>query len=476
VTLLDGVGTFEATANSSGYYVFKLNIDQYQLFSEDIWVGETMQPLVEEALEIQDIKVANITAHSATVSFITNRDAETKLEYGKTLDYKQDAMSEGYHTVHSFRLEGLTANTDYYFRITAEDHSGNLAVSTDQTFLTMMETLFLSELPITAVPPKWYEHLIMTVVAEYVVPVASFVVLLLQFLNLLAKLGGLPNIISRARMLFGAVFDEKRKKRGWGIVYDMYKKLPIPFAIVRIYDVTTRGLVEETVTDLDGRYRFLVREGVYTLGVSHPDYVFPKAEGTFAKSRQLIGKYLGGEVKVQDGLTIGYDVPMISNARAMHGARYYNTKESFKLVMDKLGRWVNFVGGILLILSIVISPAAINYVLFGVNVFVIAIVLAIRSAQPKSWGKVYDNQTLAHVQGVFVRLFDANENKLINTQISNADGRYGFLVDEGNYLLTAAIAGYEMENVRGKTIVSKAQGKAIKLAFKEGGVINQDLP
>ncbi|MBI4262473.1 carboxypeptidase regulatory-like domain-containing protein, partial [Candidatus Uhrbacteria bacterium] len=54
----------------------------------------------------------------------------------------------------------------------------------------------------------------------------------------------------------------------------------------------------------------------------------------------------------------------------------------------------------------------------------------------KPWGVVYDAITKEPIALAIVRIFNA-ERKLVETQVTNADGRFGFLVPEGTYTIEA---------------------------------------
>ena len=85
---------------------------------------------------------------------------------------------------------------------------------------------------------------------------------------------------------------------------------------------------------------------------------------------------------------------------------------------------------------------------------------------PKSWGIVYDEKSKTPLRFVIARIFEAQYNKLLATQITDLNGRYSFLVGKNIYYLTFEKAGY-----------AKAQTPTIDLRKKEKGeVIALDIP
>ncbi len=60
----------------------------------------------------------------------------------------------------------------------------------------------------------------------------------------------------------------------------------------------------------------------------------------------------------------------------------------------------------------------------------------------KPWGVVFDSSTGRPIKGVMVRIFAKEFNKLKETQITDDQGRFGFLVDIGEYYVTVSRPGY----------------------------------
>lgn len=73
---------------------------------------------------------------SATITWSTNEDATSSVDYGATTSYGNNAASAALSQAHSVELTGLTPNTTYHFRVTSEDAAHNSAGSSDLTFAT----------------------------------------------------------------------------------------------------------------------------------------------------------------------------------------------------------------------------------------------------------------------------------------------------------------------------------------------------
>ncbi len=73
---------------------------------------------------------------SATITWMTNENATSLVQYGKTTSYGSWSNSSLLTLSHTRMLGGLTENTIYHYRVLSADAVGNLATSTDHTFTT----------------------------------------------------------------------------------------------------------------------------------------------------------------------------------------------------------------------------------------------------------------------------------------------------------------------------------------------------
>lgn len=86
---------------------------------------------------ISDISVAALTASSAQLTWLTDKESDSQVEYGTTSGY--GAMSPADTetvTSHRVSLDGLSGGTSYHYRVRSKDKEGNLAFSENLTFVT----------------------------------------------------------------------------------------------------------------------------------------------------------------------------------------------------------------------------------------------------------------------------------------------------------------------------------------------------
>lgn len=96
-----------------------------------IAAGDTTAPV------ISGVAGSNITVSSATITWATNENSDSQVEYGTTTGYgTSSALNSTLTTSHSQGLAGLTSSTLYHYRVKSRDAAGNLATSNDFTFTT----------------------------------------------------------------------------------------------------------------------------------------------------------------------------------------------------------------------------------------------------------------------------------------------------------------------------------------------------
>lgn len=87
---------------------------------------------------ISNLQVSGITATGATITWSTDENSSTGIEYGLTSSYGGTNSGTGGTTSHSITLSGLTSGSTYHYRVTSVDSATNSAISVDQTFDTVV--------------------------------------------------------------------------------------------------------------------------------------------------------------------------------------------------------------------------------------------------------------------------------------------------------------------------------------------------
>jgi RHS repeat-associated protein len=87
---------------------------------------------------ISNVAAGSITTTSATITWTTNENSDSQVEYGPTTAYgKSTTLNPARVTAHSQGLSGLTPGTLYHYQVKSKDAAGNLATSADFSFTTL---------------------------------------------------------------------------------------------------------------------------------------------------------------------------------------------------------------------------------------------------------------------------------------------------------------------------------------------------
>lgn len=159
--VLAGNGTLVSTTSSSGVYSHQVHLSglsvsstyYYKVQSTDANANLTVADnngsyysfLTTRDVTppvISSISVPVITKTSAVIVWSTDKRATSQVEYGTTASTTSGTyttttdLNSTLTPTHVITIEGLTANTPYYFRVKSNDAAGNSATSNEQTFTT----------------------------------------------------------------------------------------------------------------------------------------------------------------------------------------------------------------------------------------------------------------------------------------------------------------------------------------------------
>lgn len=276
----------------------------------------------------------------------------------------------------------------------------------------------------------------------------------LSLFNLLAYL---QYLFTQPLLLFG-----RRTKRKWGSVFNALTKQPVDLAIVRLVHFETRLVMQTKVTDKQGRYVFVVKKGNYLIEVVKPGYTFPTTYlANHTEDVEFADLYHGGKLEVAVGEVLAANIPLDPVVREETPQRVLLRK-----ITGKLRHAVAFSGILMGMVILVVTPTATSALLLlaQIGVYLLFRRLAL-PGKAKSWGLTFDAKTRKPLGGVVVRIFDKKFNKLLETQITDQNGKYGFFVRRNVYYVVAEKPGY-----------AKYTSPDIDLSGKEEAIIDQNLP
>lgn len=264
--------------------------------------------------------------------------------------------------------------------------------------------------------------------------------------------------------LFGA------KKLPWGKVFNSLTKRPIDLSLVRLYDARSRILAGTAVTDRLGRFKFLPKPGLYTVRAHKDKHTFPSSLLAAAPAYEKKNLYFGDHFIINvDNQTFNKDIPLdppeIPHERSI----------LLKLRLKQVAHSVFAFAGITISLAnmiILFTPLTVAFFALHVVLLVVFWRLAL-PAKPKSWGRVYDEASKKPIRGAVVRIYDQKFGRLLDTAITDRNGRYGFLVGASTYYLTAEAPSYRFP---GSIRALHTDYTGGSLTIEENKAVNIDIP
>ena len=84
-----------------------------------------------EAPQIENVEVIEVSENSVTITWETDEDADSLVNYGLQPDYGIVRIPVADRTFHSITLDNLESGRVYYFRVVSADENGNQGISAD---------------------------------------------------------------------------------------------------------------------------------------------------------------------------------------------------------------------------------------------------------------------------------------------------------------------------------------------------------
>jgi len=237
------------------------------------------------------------------------------------------------------------------------------------------------------------------------------------------------------------LFLTRRKRQGWGTVYQAGTKVPIDLATVRLVQAGSNRPIATKVTDKDGRFAFTPPAGTYRLEVLKPGFAFPSAslasindDGTYTDI------YHGNLIQVTEGgKTLTVNVPMDPSLEPDAEIRTLLSVRNKKAIRKAVAIAGPFLG----MIALVVSPSLPMLALFLVQLFLYQLFKRLAEPEaPRSQGTVYDIDDRKPVAKAVVRILSLPYHKVLESKLTDSEGRYSFHVGPGMYYLIALKPGY----------------------------------
>jgi hypothetical protein len=240
-------------------------------------------------------------------------------------------------------------------------------------------------------------------------------------------------------LLLGAI-GLKKKSRQWGTVYDSITKRPLDPVYVSLINSETGKEVTGSITDIDGRYGFLVLPGKYRLEAKKTNYIQP--------SKKMAGKsfdevyndlYFGEDILVtEEGQIITKNIPM--DSLSFDWNEFAKTKMNVNkfirqrdITWAKISSVIFFIGAIVAFIALIAAPEPYNYIIAGIYIF--AYILNYSVFKTKKAGTLTERLTKAPLSFAIVSIFREGETVPLTKKIADKFGAYYVLLTNGKYYI-----------------------------------------
>ncbi|MDA8596729.1 hypothetical protein N9L26_00125 [Candidatus Pacebacteria bacterium] len=225
----------------------------------------------------------------------------------------------------------------------------------------------------------------------------------------------------------------RKRRRPWGTVYDVKTKAPVDPAYVELFS-ESGAHVADAITDLDGRYGFVVEDGTYYMKVDKTNYTFPVSRLGARETDVIYSNIYYGDTFTSDG-SVAFDIPMeplkfdwnqYEKLRTKQ-TRFFHQLDPFIVRFLDLLSWV---GLGFIIWQFITIPNLLN--LIWLVVFAVSFVSRFFVGKPILYGVLKKNGYL--LPNAIIKVYSGEH--VIAKKIADESGRYAVIIPPGSYRMT----------------------------------------
>ncbi len=263
------------------------------------------------------------------------------------------------------------------------------------------------------------------------------------FAALFSSIGSIADIglnLLRLWSLFLYGVGLKKRNRPWGVVYDSVTKQPLDPVYVVLLDLKGEEIAT-SITDMDGRYGFLVEPGVYKIKVNKNNYTFPSEKLMGHTSDELYSDIYWGdyfEIKNQ-GEVIAKNIPMDpigfnwnEFAKKEQGKmKYYHARD---VVISRLSDIFSIVGFFTSFVILLVLPKPYNVIVFCL--YIVLFTLRRTKLLRNKKGNVLNDKTGIPLSYGILRVYSIATGVEVAHRVLDKKGNYYLLISNGNYMVS----------------------------------------
>jgi hypothetical protein len=229
--------------------------------------------------------------------------------------------------------------------------------------------------------------------------------------------------------------------------------------------------VSGAITDIDGRYGFLVLPGKYRIEAKKTNYIEPSVKMKGKLFDEVYSDlYFGEDINVtEEGQIISKNIPM--DSLSFDWNEFAKTKMNVNkfirqrdITWAKISGIIFFIGAIVAAIALIAAPAPYNYIIAGL--YVLAYILNYIVFKNKKSGTLTEKSTGAPLSFAIVKIFREGEDIPLTKKIADKFGAYYALVPSGKYYITVDKKNDDQ---------SYSEIFHSGIAYIKNGVINENL-
>ena len=235
--------------------------------------------------------------------------------------------------------------------------------------------------------------------------------------------------------LYGMGF--KKRNRPWGVVYDSVTKQPLDPVYVVLKNM--EGVeIATSITDLDGRYGFLVDPGIYTILAHKTNYSYPSLKLAGKTSDELYNDlYFGEKIEIKsEGEVIVKNIPLDRigfdwNEFAKKEQRRMKFFHQFDVLISKFSDVMFILGFLVSVIVLIVVPGPYNVIIFGVYLVMFGL-RRLRVGRGKKGNISFAESGVPLSYGI-LRILTQNGQEIAHRVVDRL-GNYYCLVPNGYYV------------------------------------------
>lgn len=276
--------------------------------------------------------------------------------------------------------------------------------------------------------------------AQFVVLFGSSVAVLITTLSLAQSFNSFLHF-SKSRLLQPRTFflflpRIKDKNKPWGVVYDSVTKQPIDPAVVTIsvHETGVGEFKQSRITDIEGRFSFLVTPGRYVITAEKTHYLFPSKIIKGETDGQFKNVYRGEVIEVENPYIINLNIPMDPEGFDWNQSIKPKEKSDISGKLRANARNILLLSGFSLMVMAYLFSQNVWYLAIGC-VYAFNALFWKTTSTEQLWGTVFYRITKEPLQRVVVKAIRKPYNLTVGTTTTDQMGRYFLLLSKGKYTI-----------------------------------------